>query len=70
MIRAFLFAKATVAMFLLRRHISWLSQSLRLSVLLWQCLSTERDQWISNVRKYLSPRLLIPPRRSLPPVEY
>src|ERR1700674_4282477 len=32
------------------------------------CAITERAPWISNVRRYTSPRLLIPPIFTLPPV--
>ncbi len=69
MIRAFLLAKATVAMFVLRRHFTSLIQILRGSVFFALALRTDRAPWISKVRKYVSPRLLMLPRRSLPPLE-
>jgi hypothetical protein len=64
MVRANLFAIATTATFLGRRVASWVSHSGGDLLL----VSTERAPRISSVRRYLSPRLLIPSNRTRPPV--
>ncbi len=57
-------------MFLLRRVARLFTQRLRPSSLFLAALSAARAPCISNMRIYLSPRLLIPPSLFLPPLEY
>ena len=67
--RAALFAIATTATFVLRRSSS---PSIHLFTgALRRCAvqSAERAPWISNVRRYASPRLLMPNSTVLPPVD-
>src|SRR6202789_1263256 len=64
--RAFLFAKATAARFLLLRSANAAPQC---SAGFARC-KTERAPWISKVRRYTSPRLLIPSKVDLPPLEH
>jgi len=70
MMRAFLFATATAARL---KPCSWTMR--RIQQLRASCLSlrntaptTERAPWTNKARAYRSPRLLIPSRRSLPPL--
>src|SRR5690554_7104101 len=69
-IRAFLAANATAALLYPRRSTNSFAQRLSWSSLLASLAITARVPWINNVRRYLSPRLVILPNRGLPPVEY
>ena len=68
--RAFLFARATAAIFGLRRPATRANHPSARSGRRLRLSSTERAPWISNVRKYVSPRLLMPSRFVLPPEEF
>ena len=68
--RAVLFASATAALFLPRRATNPCSHTLKGSVRPSMRLTTARAPWISCVRKYLSPRLLMPRSWGSSPLEY
>jgi hypothetical protein len=70
MSRAFLAAIATAARLYPRRSTSSRAQRLRRSFLSGNFAITAWVPWINNVRRYLSPRLVILPSWTLPPVEY
>ncbi len=69
MTRAFLFAKATAAIFLLRLPIKFISQLTGFSLCLTNQITALAPR-IINVRRYVSPRLLIPSNTCLPPLEF
>ena len=69
-IRAFLAAIATAARLYPRRSLSSFAQALGRSSFVSIVAITARVPWINNVRRYLSPCLVILPSRGLPPVEY
>jgi hypothetical protein len=58
--RAFLFASATAAILGPRRSLSASIHTLRRARMLGEQRSAERAPWINRVRRYRSPRLLIP----------
>ena len=68
-IRAFLFAIATATIFGCRRSRIWLIQTLLASCLPPAFPSTALAPWIKSVRRYRSPRLLIPNNRDFPPLD-
>lgn len=68
MIRAFLLARATAALFLPHRVTNACSHRLRRSSFPSIRRITDRAPWTSSVRRYVSPRLLIPSRTGLSPV--
>lgn len=67
-IRAFLFARATAATFVFRRWIKLPNQPSSDSEFFLACI-TALAPWFSNVRRYESPRLLIPSKTFRPPLE-
>jgi hypothetical protein len=70
MMRACLAASATAAILFPRRCFSCSAQRLLASVRLPVSWSTLRVPWINSVRRYTFLRLLMWPRRVLPPLEY
>ena len=68
-IRAFLFAMATATTFGCRRSRIWLIQTLLASSLPPAFPRTALAPWIKSVRRYRSPRLLIPNNRDFPPLD-
>src|SRR5215813_14529857 len=68
-IRAFLFATATAVRFHPRRSSTPRIHRLRLSVFVLAQRRVARAPWSSSLRRYLSPRFLIPNKRVCPPVE-
>jgi hypothetical protein len=69
MIRAFLFATATQAFVVPSLFCLSAIQRLRLSVFVTQRYTTDRASWMSNMRRYGSPRFEMPNRRCLFPLE-
>ena len=67
--RASLLASATAATFLRGRASSARAQRESRSVLCLAWRNTVRAPWMRSVRRYVSPRLLIPNSRCLPPLE-
>ena len=67
--RAFLFASATTAFCQPARAFSARTQRLIGSLRVCAELTTDFAPWISSVRRYASPRLVIVPRFVLPPEE-
>ena len=66
--RAILLASATITTLRARRDIKFLSHGSSSRPGLLCHLNTARAPWISRVRKYRSPRLLIPKSLIFPPV--